>query len=480
MVDKMDLHNHPKRIFLNKTLLVLLALGVAACRPALRPGPALTASATGAESALLPTPFETSAGAAATVVSAMQLLEPTPTAHPPIPYEQVSLDSMLGFLDDLTKIQAYSGWRTGGSQGEVEALQYVEDHLKSYSFLHESGLEIERQTFPVYLAVELWESRIALTIDGKEIEVPASGLRGSRYQASLARRFDSDGGLNDSERDPVVVSGQPLLVRDFEQLYELKPEQVKDRLFFLDYAMLDYTLVPDVFDNVEQLAQVVGYRPAGMVLVTQYSNKDGLSRGSVVGDGGVFQSVDMGVTIPILHLRVEDMSAAGITTWADLEQALTGCIESVRLTWDADVFSPGKSGNLVARIPGADPTRAVILGAHIDSPNGPGAFDDGSGVVSLLELARVIDAARIQPPVDLVLVWFGGHELGIYGSAYFAATHQELLDRTLAMLQLDCLGYPLEGHVPVLNLDTWTYGQYGDDRPVWPDYLAQAVAPAGV
>jgi hypothetical protein len=134
----------------------------------------------------------------------------------------------------------------------------------------------------------------------------------------------------------------------------------------------------------------------------------------------------------------------------------------------------------VARIPGADPSRAVILGAHIDSPNGPGAFDDGSGVVSLLELARVIDAARFQPPVDLFLVWFGSHELGIYGSAHFAATHQELLDRTLAMLELDCLGYPLEGHQPVLNLDNWTYGQYGDDRPVWPDYLAGAVAPAGV
>jgi hypothetical protein len=296
----------------------------------------------------------------------------------------------------------------------------------------------------------------------------------------LARRFDSDGGMNDSGRDPVVVSGLPLLVRDVELLYELRPEQVKDRILFLDYAMLDTTLEQDAYDYAVQLAQVVGYQPAGIVLVTQYSNKDGESRGSVLGDGGVFQMVDMNLTIPILHVRVEDMSAAGIATWGDLEQALAGRIESARLTWDADVFSPGRSGNLVARIPGADPSQAVILGAHIDSPNGPGAFDDGSGVVSLLELARVIDAARIQPPVDLVLVWFGGHELGIYGSAYFAATHQELLDRTLAMLQLDCLGYPLEGHQPVLNLDTWTYGQYGDDRPVWPAYLAQAVAPAGV
>jgi hypothetical protein len=35
-------------------------------------------------------------------------------------------------------------------------------------------------------------------------------------------------------------------------------------------------------------------------------------------------------------------------------------------------------GNLVARIPGLDRSRAAILGAHIDSPNSPGALDDGS------------------------------------------------------------------------------------------------------
>jgi hypothetical protein len=476
----MDPTHHPKRIFLNITWLVLLSLATASCKPASPLGPALIPSVTGVEPEILSPLSETPAGAAAIVKSTMQVFEPTPTAHPPVPYELVSLDSMLGFLDDLTKIQAYSGWRMGGSQGEAEALQYVEDHLKSYAFLNNEGLEIERQSFPVYLAVELWESRIALTIAGKEIEVPASGLRGSRYEVSLARRFDSDGGLNDSERNPVIVSGRPLLVRDMALLYELTPEQVKDRLLFLDYAMLDPTLEQSAYDYAVQLAQVVAFRPAGIVLVTQYSNQDGESRGSLIGDGGVFQWFDMNATIPILHVRVEDMIAAGITDWAELEQALAGRIESVRLTWDADVFSPGKSSNLVARIPGADPSQAVIVGAHIDSPNGPGAFDDGSGVVSLLELARVIDAARIRPPVDLILVWFGGHELGIYGSAHFAATHQELLDRTLAMLQLDCLGYPLENHQPVLNLDTWTYGQFGDDRPVWPDYLAQAVAPAGV
>jgi hypothetical protein len=169
------------------------------------------------------------------------------------------------------------------------------------------------------------------------------------------------------------------------------------------------------------------------------------------------------------------MAGAGIARWDDLER-----IQDVRLTWDADVFSPGTSGNLVVRIPGDDPSKAVVLGAHIDSPNGPGAMDDGSGSVVLLEVARVLNAARIQPAVDLYLVWFGSEELGLYGSYHFVSTHQELLDRTLAMLQIDCLTRPLDGIDAYLNLVTWSYGRLGDDRLTWPDYVTEIAAQQGV
>ena len=70
----------------------------------------------------------------------------------------------------------------------------------------------------------------------------------------------------------------------------------------------------------------------------------------------------------------EILGVTGITAWEHLEK-----IESAQLTLDVDGYSPGTSGNLIARIPGADSSKAVILGAHIDSPNTPGVFDDGSG-----------------------------------------------------------------------------------------------------
>jgi hypothetical protein len=136
---------------------------------------------------------------------------------------------------------------------------------------------------------------------------------------------------------------------------------------------------------------------------------------------------------------------------------------------------------LVATIPGVDRSKSVILSAHIDSPNSPGALDDGSGSVVLMEIGRVLNEAQIKPQVDLVLVWYGSEEIGIYGSAHFVATHQELLDQTLAMLQLDCLTRPLDDIQNTrLNLVTWSFGRLGNDSLTWPDYLSESMAQYGV
>jgi hypothetical protein len=107
-------------------------------------------------------------------------------------------------------------------------------------------------------------------------------------------------------------------------------------------------------------------------------------------------------------------------------------------------------------------------------------MDDGSGSVILLEIARVLDAARFQPATDVYLVWFGSEEIGLYGSYHFASTHQELLDQTLAMLQIDCLTRPLDGIEAYPNLVTWSYGRLGDERLTWPDYLVEEADRQGI
>jgi hypothetical protein len=402
---------------------------------------------------------------------------PIPTAtlapaYPPVPYELISETSLFGYLEGLTSIQPYSGWRNTGSSGEAEALDYVAGKLGEFSNLKSAGLELERQSYKIFITSELWEARLRLTVQGQEIEVPANGLRGARYDPQLALSLDSDGKSNDSERNPVNAAGLPLLVRDAETFNALTVAEAKDRILFLDYAIIDTVVNPDYPANGEKLMKLINLGLDGVVLVTRYSNTDGESRGTFVGDGGVFQYFDHVARIPILHARLEDLEPAGIQTWEDLAR-----IETARLTWDADIFIPGQGGNLIAHLPGRDSSRAVILTAHVDSPNSPGVFDDGSGSAILLEVARVLNVSQTQPAVDLYLVWFGGHELMTYGSAHFVATHQELLDRTLGMLGVDGVGHGLDGKLSEITLSFTPYGKFGEERAPWQDFIVQTMAP---
>ena len=444
-----------------------------------QPTPALTPTDSPTPTfTLTPVPPPTSAFTPTPIPTSTATPTPQPILTPVDPFALISQESLFTYLEDLTAIQAYSGWRNSATQGEAEALDYVVERLGKFEYLNGLGMELERQSFRVFNSTELWETRLHLTVGGEEIEVPADGMRGNRDDNRLALRCDSDGQINDVERNPLIAEGAIVPFRSRKQLYHLTGADVEGKIVFLDYALIDTNVLDMGQDALEIVEQIFDWKPAGVVQVTSFSNKQKESHGSFVGDGSPMTWIEVSrnaPVLPILYVRLEDLAPAKIGSWDDLAK-----IETARLTWDADVYAPGTSGNLVVRIPGVDSLRAVILGAHIDSPNSPGALDDGSGTVALLEVARVLNASQIQPAVDLYLVWFGSEELGLYGSAHFAATHQELLDRAVAMLQLDCLTYPLDGLDGQLTLTSWSYGRLGDDRLTWGDYLAQSAEHKGV
>jgi len=381
-----------------------------------------------------------------------------------LPFDLLSLDHIFETLESLTAIEPYSGWRSSGTQGERVALDYMAARVAEFPFLGALGTQLERQDFHVFTATELWETRLFLTVGGEQVEVPADGLRGHRDDLDIARRCDSDGQLNDSQRDPVIVEGSVRVVRSSEEIEGLSAD-VSGEVLLVDYAAIDRVILGKG-PAAALASKLLEAKPAGLVLVTSNSTTAGESHGSFVGDVSALNYVEDAPTVPTLYTRLEDLDIAGIQQWGDL-----AAIESVRLVWDADLFSPGTSSNLMALIPGQDDTKVVVLGAHIDSPNAPGAMDDGSGSAILLEVARVLNEAQYQPPTSVALVWFGSEELGLYGSYHFVSTHQELLDRSLAMLQVDCLLRPMDGIEAYLNLIGWSYGRFGEERGTWPEYL---------
>ncbi len=79
--------------------------------------------------------------------------------------------------------------------------------------------------------------------------------------------------------------------------------------------------------------------------------------------------------------------------------------------------------NLLARIEGRRPGKAVLLSVHYDSvPAGPGASDDGVGVAAALEIARALKADP-APPNPIVLLFNEGEEDDLLGAEAFVAGH---------------------------------------------------------
>jgi aminopeptidase S len=76
----------------------------------------------------------------------------------------------------------------------------------------------------------------------------------------------------------------------------------------------------------------------------------------------------------------------------------------------------GPQRNVIAETRTGDPNHAVMIGAHLDSvEDGPGIVDDGSGVATLLEIAKELGA---KPSVQNMVrfAFFGGEENGADGS----------------------------------------------------------------
>ena len=84
----------------------------------------------------------------------------------------------------------------------------------------------------------------------------------------------------------------------------------------------------------------------------------------------------------------------------------------------------GTSGNVIAEVPGRDPSLPpVLVSGHLDSWDlGTGAIDDAAGVaIATAAAKRVMDAGR--PLRTIRVVWFGAEEIGLFGGLDYRAKY---------------------------------------------------------
>ena len=83
----------------------------------------------------------------------------------------------------------------------------------------------------------------------------------------------------------------------------------------------------------------------------------------------------------------------------------------------------GTVQNVLARLDGTESGPAVLLAAHYDSvPAGPGAFDDGAGAATVLEIARICKSLPL-PHHSIIFLVDDGEEAGLLGARVFVNQH---------------------------------------------------------
>jgi hypothetical protein len=115
-----------------------------------------------------------------------------------------------------------------------------------------------------------------------------------------------------------------------------------------------------------------------------------------------------------------------------------------------EIHETKQTENVLGFLPGSDPilkSQVVVFTAHYDhlglSRTGdlyPGADDDGSGTVALLELAKAFAANPIKPKRSLLFMTVTGEEKGLFGSKYYTNHPIIPLDKTIADLNMDMVG----------------------------------------
>jgi len=86
------------------------------------------------------------------------------------------------------------------------------------------------------------------------------------------------------------------------------------------------------------------------------------------------------------------------------------------------------------------PNRQIVIGAHFDAvPGSPGADDNGTGTVGVLEVARAL--ADVETEMSFVFVLFDAEEQGLNGSWDYAGDAASRGDSIICMLNMDMIGH---------------------------------------
>ncbi|MCY4530356.1 MAG: M28 family metallopeptidase [Chloroflexi bacterium] len=369
------------RALRNTALLILgaLALVLVACGsdPAPVPTPVSTATSTATLPTATPEPPPTSTTVPPSPTSATTTQAVIPTVEREVIPRNAEVERLgAATMETLTFLTNEFSPRASGTEEEVVAAEYLRDEFAALGY-DASIQPFEVQSISPY-------GRLLTVDEPQEMDIQAFPMWMTAAGVVTGQMVDVGRALSDDIPND-GLDGRIALIERGEVTFDEK--------------------VTAVFN-------------AGAIGAVVYNNEPGPFVGALGGE-----------TIPAVAVSQED---------GDMLKSL---VEDGPVTATIRLEYTEESRNVIADKPGtADDGRVVVLGGHYDTvPDVPGANDNGSGIATLLTIAREI--ADREYPFTVRFIAFGAEELGLHGSQHYVGQlSDEEIASTVAMLNFDALG----------------------------------------
>ena len=327
------------------------------------------------------------------------------------------------------------GQRLAGTEAEARARAWSVAKLKKLGF---ANVRIDTFQMPVWVRGE--EQAEIISPFPQKLVIAALG--------------------NSGATPPGGISGEIVAFDNVDALRAAPAEQVRGKIMFIDHAMAptqDGSGYGQFGAPRRQGPTVASQKGAAAIVIRSIGTDHHRNPHT-----GVMTFNDGAAPIPAAALTVPDAE--------QLRRILSrGKPVTMRLVLTPRNVGQQQSGNVIAEVPGRNPSAPPILvGCHLDSWDlATGAIDDASGCGIVTAAAkRIMDAGKPYRPIRVV--YFGAEEVGLFGGLDYRAKYGKQPHYALAESDF--------GADRIWKVDS----KLGEERKAEAEAIAAALAPLGI
>jgi carboxypeptidase Q len=265
---------------------------------------------------------------------------------------------------------------------------------------------------------------------------------------------------NSASTGPQGITGEIVGFDDLDALRSAPDSAVRGKIVFVDHRMManqDGSGYGQFGAPRRQGPTIASQKGALAIVIRSVGSSH-----NRIAHTGVMNFADGAKPIPAGALSVPDAE--------QLARILKrGKPVTMRLVLVNQNIGTRQSGNVIAELPGRDPSLPpVLVSCHLDSwDQGTGALDDAAGCgIAAASAKRVMDLGR--PLRTIRIVFFGAEEVGLFGGLDYRARHGK--EPHYALIESDF------GADRIYRVDS----RLGDARKGEAEAIAKSLAPLGI